>query len=66
MILAQQKKYESALRCFDTAIEIDAYFAGAWYNKSFAMSSLGRGHEAKAALKTAKALDPFGSGCRKR
>jgi tetratricopeptide (TPR) repeat protein len=66
MILAQQKKYEAALKCFDAAIEVDAYFAGAWYNKSFAMSSLGRSREAKAAIKTAKALDPSGGGCRKR
>jgi tetratricopeptide (TPR) repeat protein len=66
MILAQQKKYEAALRCFDAAIEVDAYFAGAWYNKSHAMSCLGRGREAKAAMKTAKALDPYGGGCRRR
>jgi tetratricopeptide (TPR) repeat protein len=65
MILASQKKYEAALKCFDAAIEIDAYFTGAWYNKSFAMSCLGRGKEAKAALKTAKALDPSAGGCRR-
>jgi len=58
MVLGQQKKYNEALRCFDAAIEGDAYFAGAWYNKALALQALGRGHEAKAAMKTAMALEP--------
>jgi tetratricopeptide (TPR) repeat protein len=66
MILAQQRKFLEALRCFDAAIEVDAYFAGAWYNKALAMQSLGRGREAKAAMKTAKALEPSAIGCRRR
>jgi tetratricopeptide (TPR) repeat protein len=66
MILAQQKKYMEALRCFDAAIDVDAYFAGAWYNKALAMQSLGHGKEAKAAMKTAKALEPSAGRCRYR
>lgn len=66
MVLAQQKKYPEALRCFEAAIDVDAYFAGAWYNKALAMQSLGRGKEAKAAMKTAKALEPSPGGCRCR
>ncbi len=66
MILAQEKKYQEALILFDAAIESDPYFAGAWYNKSLAMQCLGRGREAKAAMKTAKSLDGSNGGrCRR-
>lgn len=65
MVLGQQKKYVEALRCFDAAIDCDAYFAGAWYNKALALQALGRGREAMAAMKTAKALEPgYHGGCR--
>lgn len=69
MVLGQQKKYDEALKCFDAAIGADAYFAGAWYNKALALQALGRGREAKAAMKTAMSLEPAyrgNPGCRMR
>jgi tetratricopeptide (TPR) repeat protein len=57
MVLAQLKKYPQALACFDAAIAIDPYFAGAWYNKALAMQCLGLKREAAAAMKTAETLE---------
>jgi tetratricopeptide (TPR) repeat protein len=42
MVLAQQKKYQEALACFEAAILADAYFAGAWYNMALALHFLDR------------------------
>ncbi len=66
MVLAQQKKYPEALAYFDAAIAVDAYFAGAWYNKALVMQCLGRGKEAMAAMKTANALEGKETGCCRR
>ncbi|HOV81636.1 MAG TPA: hypothetical protein PLN19_01060 [Methanothrix sp.] len=63
-VLAQQKRYAEALGCFDAAIAVDPYFAGAWYNKALAMQCLGREKEAMAAMKTAKTLEGAGGSCR--
>ena len=40
MVLAQQKRYQDALDCFEAALVVDPYFAGAWYNKALAMQCL--------------------------
>jgi tetratricopeptide (TPR) repeat protein len=45
------------MRCFDKAIEIDPGFAYAWYNKGYALSSLGRYEEAIECFDKAIEID---------
>jgi tetratricopeptide (TPR) repeat protein len=66
MVLAQQKKYQEALRFFEAAIAADAYFAGAWYNMALVLQCLDRGKEAMAAMKTAATLEGKAGGCCRR
>jgi len=66
MVLAQQKKYPEALRCFEAAIAADAYFAGAWYNMALVLQCMDRGKEAMAAMKTAATLEGKEGGCCRR
>ena len=66
MVLAQQKKYPEALRCFEAAIAADAYFAGAWYNMALVLQCMDRGKEAMAAMKTAETLEGKAGGCCRR
>jgi len=44
--LAEQGKFEEALKCFERALEIDPKDAAAWYNKGNALYDLGRYEEA--------------------
>jgi tetratricopeptide (TPR) repeat protein len=66
MVLAQQKKYPEALRCFEAAIAADPYFAGAWYNMALVLQCMDRGKEAMAAMKTAATLEGKEGGCCRR
>jgi len=66
MVLAQKKKYPEALRCFEAAIAVDSYFAGAWYNMALAMQCMGLNKEAMAAMKTAKTLEGSTGECCRR
>lgn len=51
--------YESAIMCFDKAIELDPSYAPPWINKGFCLKSLGRYDEALNAFDNATRLNPL-------
>jgi tetratricopeptide (TPR) repeat protein len=54
--LGNQGHLEEALKCFDSALEIDSRYAQAWYNKGVALYHLKRHVEARQALEKAAEL----------
>lgn len=56
--LYQRGKYESAVKAFDRAIELNSYFAEAWNSKGVALGNLGRYEEALTAIDVAMVLKP--------
>jgi Flp pilus assembly protein TadD len=56
LTLADQEKYDDAIKAYDEAIRLDPNDATAWYNKGVALEALGKTTEAKAAFAKAKDL----------
>jgi len=47
---------EDSLSCFERAVEIDPYHAGAWHGRALAAKQLGYSKQANEFLKRAKEL----------
>jgi len=60
--LYDKGSYESAIMCFDKAIELDPSFVLPWVNKGFCLKSLGMYDEALKAFDNATTLNPLLSG----
>jgi tetratricopeptide (TPR) repeat protein len=54
--------YESAIMCFDKAIELDSSYDSPWINKGYCLKFLGRYDEALKAFDKATTLNPLSSG----
>jgi tetratricopeptide (TPR) repeat protein len=62
MILNEMMEYESALGCFDHALELDPNDAAAWFNRGYLLSDLRRHEEALSSYDQALKLDPNNDG----
>jgi tetratricopeptide (TPR) repeat protein len=56
-MLAELQHYETAIYCFEKALEIDSQFVDAWYNKGFVFSKLNNFDEAVRCYDKALAID---------
>ncbi len=56
--LGNSERYEEAIECFDTAIEIDPRYADAWYSKGVVLANLERYEEAIKCFDKAIEIDP--------
>jgi tetratricopeptide (TPR) repeat protein len=56
--LANQGKYDDAIRCFDVAIQLGSEYPQSWINKGMALYIIGRFDEASQCSENATRLDP--------
>ncbi|HHO59209.1 MAG TPA: tetratricopeptide repeat protein [Thiotrichales bacterium] len=57
-VLTQQEKYEQAVQCCNTMLQLNPGFIQAYYNRGVALQKLGRLSEAAASLRQAIQLKP--------
>ena len=50
-------QYEEAVKCLDTAIQLNPEDSDAWYNKGIALKELGRDEEAEQCFAKSKELE---------
>lgn len=60
--LRNNGSYETAIMCYNKAIELDPSYEPAWVNKGFCLEALGKYDEALEAFDNATALNPLLSG----
>ncbi|MGE5634650.1 MAG: tetratricopeptide repeat protein, partial [Deltaproteobacteria bacterium] len=53
-----KKEYNNAIQCYDKALEIDANYADAWYNKGSSLGNLLKHNEAIQCFDKAIEIDP--------